>query len=373
MTGPMRAAVSPRPRARARQDTTPPQLKGRFEKRNGVVRVESFWPDRCRARIVGVPSLQLRAAMGSSAGLLFLSALFVLYYCVIKVIYRKYRAGLAFGWCGRAWGSRERQAGLGARGAGDSERLAVLLLIAHPDDECMFFCPTLLTLLRLHCCVSVLCLSSGNYYGQGEVRKKELLASCGTLGVPETQVTVIDHRDLPDSPAVQWDMQLLSTLVLKHIQDNHIQLVVTFDQGGVSSHANHIALYKSVRSLREACSGVREEGCLALTAVRDCRLEASQLLVELLFRSGKIREGCRILMLETVNIFRKYISILDLPISWFRSHDGIHVLTSQEYKRAKNAMWCHRSQLLWFRHLYLFFSRYMFVNTFHLLSREEQS
>uniref|UniRef100_H2ZYM0 N-acetylglucosaminylphosphatidylinositol deacetylase n=1 Tax=Latimeria chalumnae TaxID=7897 RepID=H2ZYM0_LATCH len=274
--------------------------------------------------------------MGSSAGLLFLSALFVLYYCVIKVIYRKYRAGLAFGWCGRAWGSRERQAGLGARGAGDSERLAVLLLIAHPDDECMFFCPTLLTLLRLHCCVSVLCLSSGNYYGQGEVRKKELLASCGTLGVPETQVTVIDHRDLPDSPAVQWDMQLLSTLVLKHIQDNHIQLVVTFDQGGVSSHANHIALYKSVRWSHQE-------------------------------RKDPRRPGCRILMLETVNIFRKYISILDLPISWFRSHDGIHVLTSQEYKRAKNAMWCHRSQLLWFRHLYLFFSRYMFVNTFHLL------
>jgi N-acetylglucosaminylphosphatidylinositol deacetylase len=41
----------------------------------------------------------------------------------------------------------------------------VLLLIAHPDDEAMFFAPTILSLTRpeLGNHVKILCLSSGNY------------------------------------------------------------------------------------------------------------------------------------------------------------------------------------------------------------------
>ena len=33
------------------------------------------------------------------------------------------------------------------------------------------------------------------------------------------------------------------------------------------------------------------------------------------------------------------------------------------------AMFCHVTQILWFRHLYIFFSRYMFINTFQMLPR----
>jgi len=38
----------------------------------------------------------------------------------------------------------------------------ILLLIAHPDDETMFFSPTVLALLRECCRVCVLCLSTGD-------------------------------------------------------------------------------------------------------------------------------------------------------------------------------------------------------------------
>ncbi|KFV91657.1 N-acetylglucosaminyl-phosphatidylinositol de-N-acetylase, partial [Fulmarus glacialis] len=88
---------------------------------------------------------------------------------------------------------------------------------------------------------------SGNYYNQGEIRKKELEQSCFLLGIPASDVTVVDHRDLPDNPAVEWDTQLLATFVLKHIEANNINLVVTFDAGGVSGHANHISLYTALR------------------------------------------------------------------------------------------------------------------------------
>ncbi|PNI17323.1 PIGL isoform 15 [Pan troglodytes] len=69
-----------------------------------------------------------------------------------------------------------------------------LLVIAHPDDEAMFFAPTVLGLARLRHWVYLLCFSAGNYYNQGETRKKELLQSCDVLGIPLSSVMIIDNR-----------------------------------------------------------------------------------------------------------------------------------------------------------------------------------
>ncbi|XP_043910456.1 N-acetylglucosaminyl-phosphatidylinositol de-N-acetylase [Protopterus annectens] len=214
----------------------------------------------------------------------------------------------------------------------------ILVVVAHPDDECMFFGPALLKWLKSGFYVSLLCLSSGNYYHLGDVRKKELVDSCSELGIPATRVTIIEHRDLPDDPAVEWNKDVLSSLILKHIETNDINVVVTFDEGGVSAHTNHVALYRSLRSLHSA---------------------------------GKLPEGCCVLTLETINILRKYISFFDLPLSWLHSEEIFFALTLKEYIKVKNAMKCHKSQLLWFRHLYLLFSRYMFINTLHLMPRED--
>ncbi|NXN31396.1 PIGL acetylase, partial [Nycticryphes semicollaris] len=180
---------------------------------------------------------------------------------------------------------------------------------------------------------------SGNYYNQGEIRKKELEQSCFLLGIPASDVTVIDHRDLPDNPAAEWDTQLLAAFVLKHIEANNINLVVTFDAGGVSGHANHISLYTALR-------------------YKYCCFEIFILFLHL---------GCRVLVLESVNLFRKYISILDILFSCLLPRDALFVLTEEETEQARRAMRCHRSQLLWFRHLYMLFSRYMVINSLRLL------
>ncbi|NWU92874.1 PIGL acetylase, partial [Upupa epops] len=176
---------------------------------------------------------------------------------------------------------------------------------------------------------------SGNYYNHGEIRKKELEQSCCLLGIPACDVTVIDHRDLPDNPAVEWDRQLLASFVLQHIEANNINLVVTFDAGGVSGHANHIALYTALSSFE----------------------------ILLLF----LCIGCRVFVLESVNLLRKYLSVLDVPISCLLPGDALFILTEEETEQAKRAMRCHRSQLLWFRHLYLLFSRYMVINSLRML------
>ncbi|NXJ95410.1 PIGL acetylase, partial [Corythaixoides concolor] len=178
---------------------------------------------------------------------------------------------------------------------------------------------------------------SGNYYNQGEIRKKELEQSCFLLGIPASDVTVVDHRDLPDNPAVEWDTQLLAAFVLRHIEANNINMVVTFDAGGVSGHANHISLH---------------------TALRYSVLHASL--------SAPLR-WCHVLVLESVNLFRKYMSILDVPVSCLLPGDALFILTEEETEQARRAMRCHRSQLLWFRHIYMLFSRYMVINSLRLL------
>ncbi|NXC23719.1 PIGL acetylase, partial [Campylorhamphus procurvoides] len=180
---------------------------------------------------------------------------------------------------------------------------------------------------------------SGNYYNQGEIRKKELEQSCCVLGIPASDVTVIDHRDLPDNPAVEWDTQLLATLVLKHIEAKNINMVVTFDAGGVSGHRNHIALYTAVRY------SVLPWGATG----------------------GMWGLWCRVLVLQSVHLLRKYLAFLDVPISCLLPSDELFILTQEETEQAKRAMRCHRSQLLWFRHLYVLFSRYMVVNSLRLL------
>ena len=71
----------------------------------------------------------------------------------------------------------------------------ILILTAHPDDECMFFAPTILglnaTLENLE--VSSLCLSVGNADGLGAIREKEYHESYAVLGVPASRRWIINH------------------------------------------------------------------------------------------------------------------------------------------------------------------------------------
>lgn len=74
----------------------------------------------------------------------------------------------------------------------------ICLLIAHPDDEAMFFAPAVLALTRPgsgnH--VKILCLSSGNAEGLGDTRKRELVKSGLVLGLrKEDDVFVVDKPE----------------------------------------------------------------------------------------------------------------------------------------------------------------------------------
>ncbi|XP_024287527.1 N-acetylglucosaminyl-phosphatidylinositol de-N-acetylase isoform X1 [Oncorhynchus tshawytscha] len=211
-----------------------------------------------------------------------------------------------------------------------------LFLTAHPDDECMFFAPAILRLVELNASVHLLCLSQGNYYNQGFQRREELLDSCAVLGIPASQVTIHDCKELPDDPNVEWSISMASSLILKHIRAHSINLVLTFDGRGVSGHSNHTAIYKAVSYLASI---------------------------------GNIPDDCSLVSLLTIGVLRKYLSFLELPISWLLPSDLCCVIGSKGYIQAKRAMLCHRTQLLWFRYLYIWFSRYMIINTFQVIDQ----
>jgi len=211
------------------------------------------------------------------------------------------------------------------------DKKAVLLITAHPDDECMFFSPAILN-LKQSSTVHLLCLSTGNYYKQGEIRKQELVSSCGILGILPSHVTVIDHSSLQDDPSVDWDTNLVGKIIADHINLNKIQAVVTFDLYGVSGHANHIALFKAVKTLKD---------------------------------KGPL-EGVAIFVLSSISLLRKYISLLDLPFCVYSRY--MFLSSPQEIILAQEAMCAHRSQLVWFRKLYILFSRFMVINTLEELN-----
>lgn len=74
----------------------------------------------------------------------------------------------------------------------------VCLLIAHPDDEAMFFAPTVLALTRpeLGNHVKILCLSSGDAAGLGETRKRELVESGVRLGLRRGEDVYVVEDDV---------------------------------------------------------------------------------------------------------------------------------------------------------------------------------
>lgn len=107
-----------------------------------------------------------------------------------------------------------------------------LIVIAHPDDECMFFTPLLHLLtapkskyhfpfsnpsfdLSSAWEISILCLSQGNAYNLAHIRVKELESVAKALNA---SVSIVNDSQLLDGMDTHWDISLIADHVLKHIQ-----------------------------------------------------------------------------------------------------------------------------------------------------------
>ncbi|KAB8228370.1 hypothetical protein ETB97_012794 [Aspergillus alliaceus] len=123
----------------------------------------------------------------------------------------------------------------------------ILLVTAHPDDETLFFSPSILyrskdaTVNR-----ALLAISSGNYEGIGDLRHSELQRSCAELGIKAERCVNLDHYELQDNPQRWWREDLIEELVAQHVKKWNIDLIITFDDGGISGHINHRAVSAGV-------------------------------------------------------------------------------------------------------------------------------
>jgi N-acetylglucosaminylphosphatidylinositol deacetylase len=120
----------------------------------------------------------------------------------------------------------------------------ILYIVAHPDDEAMFFVPTIGNFKRES---HLLCMSNGNFDEIGKVREKEMHRSCDFLGIKE--LTIIDDPNLQDGPNNFWNRDLLKKYVSEYIEKHQIDTAVTFDDLGISCHPNHIAVFEAVNEI----------------------------------------------------------------------------------------------------------------------------
>lgn len=183
-----------------------------------------------------------------------------------------------------------------------------LLLIAHPDDESMFFSPFLYSNSAF-----ILCLSNGNFDSEGARREKELEDLCRKRN---WRFKIMKYSDNGD-----WITMSIVADLVDSCLDEGARTIVTFDRNGVSGHKNHVSCYHAAEKLRELCGDKR-------------------------FLS--------FYFLKTTSIFEKYLlgfrkASYSIPLhSQFGFSNMLH----------------HRSQLRWFRYVYCLFSNYMHFNTF---------
>ncbi|DAZ93270.1 TPA: hypothetical protein N0F65_010894 [Lagenidium giganteum] len=226
---------------------------------------------------------------------------------------------------------------------GKRERKRAVLVTAHPDDESMFFMPLLHALQEQDPRVEahewelfLLCLSRGNFDGLGDIREQEMLACGQYVGFPKANIHVLEDPRFQDGMQSAWETAHVGATVTEFVTKYKIDAVFTFDDYGVSGHPNHISVHHGVRQA-------------ILTLHEQCATTETQ--------------PVRGWMLESTNIVRKYIGVLDALLSSTGSSEKVFVFTFRPWWNY-HAMALHHSQFVWYRRLFVIFSRYTFINTF---------
>ena len=224
----------------------------------------------------------------------------------------------------------------------------VLFITAHPDDECMFFAPSILEAIKQlgRHDVHILCLTNGNFYNLGKVREAELVRSCLALGMIYQNIHLVDDIELQDGD-VNWDRRRIIQTIKKITNELEISQIITFDSYGVSGHSNHRAIFDALLSHKKNTTKS--------------------------INHGMGRKIIELYSLTSVSIVRKYVLVFDLGFSFVcchlsslfgRNSKTLVTFVPQDLLKPQLALYEHESQFVWFRKLYGILSRYMYLNTF---------
>lgn len=178
--------------------------------------------------------------------------------------------------------------------------------------------------------------------------------ACKLLHIPAENITIINATQLQDDPSVSWKSQIIAKQILKQVHSLDIDVIITFDREGVSHHANHCAIFYSSISIYVA--SLLPEGKSHFNHNNLVLVDRFYHYFDLFYT------GCRLFTLDSINLCRKYTFLFDLLISMLLSNYW-SILNWTDFRLVQKAMYEHHSQMVWFRRLYIIFSRYMIINT----------
>jgi len=246
-----------------------------------------------------------------------------------------------------------------------------VLIIAHPDDESMFFVPTLRGLKVAKEKVWILCLTTGDYDGLGKIRSKEMMQAGKILGIERTIVC----DELKDHPTNRWDITIVQQEIEKRLRTEMEEMkdealctqitLISFDQWGVSGHVNHIDTYLGVSAIaRKGALEVSRKGGGVGGGDDNIPLEAWSLVSERNLISKYFPILCWILLL--LSVFFNSDGSTGIHYGKGRNSDS-RMSYYQMYRLHEpflnwKAMTTHASQFVWYRRLFVVFSTYTYVN-----------
>lgn len=214
----------------------------------------------------------------------------------------------------------------------------IYFITAHPDDESMFFNPTLIELAKpeYQNSIELYCFSNGDYDGIGHVREKELSRVAAMFGIDKVHIG--NYKDGED-----WDSSSMVNTLRREVRpfslfnpSKKVHLI-TFDNYGVSGHKNHISVNEAVRKFIKS-----------KPYFNGWELVSESILVK--YSSTILTNAKLILRVLAPSVsLENEVSIVSSLHDWFLS---MATMTTGHY-----------SQMVYFRWLWLFFSNYIQSNT----------
>ena len=207
---------------------------------------------------------------------------------------------------------------------------SVLLIIAHPDDEIMFWTPTIKTLISNNVTMKILCLSNGNYDGLGELREKEFDDVSIELNLPDN--VILNIPELQDNIKQKWEPSIVSQQIEEFLKDNQdVKTILTFDGNGVTKHPNHISCYNGLSYYLK----IHNDECK--------------------------RKGIKVFTLDSFNFVLQYSGLMPFLSAIFKKYSYISITFFSSYR----LMSLYKTQFNLLRKAHVLFSCYSYFNSYN--------
>ena len=233
-----------------------------------------------------------------------------------------------------------------------------VFITAHPDDEVMFFVPTIVSLPNPKW---ILCLSNGNFDGLGKEREMELHRASELLGFDK--IICLDHPALQDGPTVVWSKYDVTRVLKQYLTMDRTIHLITFDEGGVSGHFNHQCTYRGVQQFlyEQRRNGTQQQ-------IHGWKLET---ITNPVMKYFPIVHWCWFIGTWLVSVTSQQPTLprcVSLrPLETF--------VETTSYKPLLNwkCMAAHNTQFVWYRRLFVIFSIYTYFNRLERMGHTSNS